>query len=165
MIKSKAALQGPSALLLLSPAPIIILPPTPYTCTIAAYPMSERLCHCMHDPPSLAHLRPSHTCTIPLAPHLLQPPTPAPYGTTMASQWRPIAAHAHAHSARCTRRCQSESCAPLVRCARSRRARGGACRVVAVIVRGRQPSAGRRAGRLSPAARAPRRGCSAPCAS
>eukprot|EP00964_Phaeocystis_antarctica_P011754 scaffold6488_cov30-Phaeocystis_antarctica.AAC.1 len=41
---------------------------------------------------------------------------------------------------------------------------GGACRVVAVIVRGRQPSAGRCAGRLSPAARAPRRGCSAPCA-
>ena len=34
-----------------------------------------------------------------------------------------------------------------------------------VLVRGRPPSAGRRAGRLSPAARAPRRGRSAPCAS
>ena len=66
-----------------------------------------------------SHLRPSHTCTIPLTP---QPLTPAPHGTTMASQWRPIAAHAHAYSVRCTRRCQSESCAPLVRCARSRRA-------------------------------------------
>ena len=107
--------------------------------------------------PSLSHLH--HT------PHPTNPPQTAPYGTTMASQWRPIAAHANALSARCTRRCQSESCAPLVRCARSRRARGGACRVVDVIARGRQPSAGRRAGRLSPAARAPRRGRSAPCAS
>ena len=108
--------------------------------------------------PSLSHLH--HT------PHPTNPPQTAPYGTTMASQWRPIAAHANALSARCTRRCQSESCAPLVRCARSRRARGAA-RAASwlVIVRGRQPSAGHRAGRLSPAARAPRRGCSAPCAS
>jgi hypothetical protein len=80
--------------------------------------------------------------------HTSQPPsipqTPAPYGTVQQRRpngvHHPIATHAHAHAARCTRRRQSESCAPVVRRARSRRARGGACRVVAVIVRGRQPS-------------------------
>ena len=127
--------------------------PCPGCCAIArpSIPLSSPTLPGLHHTP-YPHIPSPHTCTVRCS-------------TTMASQWRLIAAsHAHAHSARCTRRCQSESCAPLVRCARSRRARGGACRVVAVIVRGRQPSAGRRAGRLSPAARAPRRGCSAPCA-
>ena len=142
--------------------------PTPALYTGASHVrLYERLCHFTRL--SLPYLRPSHTCTIP--PTLLHT-TPHLHHTV--PQWRPNGVPSRptrTHSlpdapggVSPSQRCQSESCAPLVRCARSRRARGGACRVVAVIVCGRQPSAGRRAGRLSPAARAPRRGCSAPCA-
>ena len=51
--------------------------------------MSERLCYCTR--PSLTRFRPSHICTIPPTP--TNPLTPAPHGTTIASQWRPAATH------------------------------------------------------------------------
>ena len=138
---------------------------TPYGATSFSLPFTWCIrcpsgCHCTRL--SLPCLRPSDT-SAPYPPTLptLQPP----HRTTMTSKGvpsRPTRTH--------TLPAAPGGVSPSpARPSRGARARGGrvAARAASrlVIVRGRQPSAGRRAGQLSPAARAPRRGCSAPCAS
>ena len=123
-----------------------------------------------HTRPYLTHLRPSQSCTIHLTSDL-PPPSKPPHlhHTVPYHNGRPngVPSRRHAHTHSTPRGGVGPSRARPSRAVRALEA--GAWRHVPrpwlVIVRGRQPSAGRRAGRLSPAARAPRRGCSAPCAS
>ena len=146
----------------------------PHTCTLHRRVPCPGCPVPLHDPPSPSplsprpsplSLRPSQACIMPLT--SLPFPSPHTCTTTGVPMASPIAAHAHAHSTPRGGVSLRVVRAPLVRCARSRRARGGgACRVrgwCSCAAGGHRQAAG--AGRLSPAARAPRRGRSAPCAS